>query len=87
MLAECDAVDMCAEMEKGYGPQQTDREASSAAEDGSNSNAEEEEDAEDHSSLDDDDVSSQGSIHHRLAALFDQARERLALVGKESFFG
>ncbi|CAL5220282.1 g2267 [Coccomyxa viridis] len=77
-------------MEEGYGPQQTDREASSAAEDGSNSNAKEEEDAEDHSSLDDDDsddVISQGSIHHRLAALFDQARERLALVGKDSFFG
>ena len=32
-------------------------------------------------------VSSKDSIHDRLAAVFDQARERLAIVGKDAFFG
>ena len=36
---------------------------------------------------DSDDGSSQKRIHHRLAEVFDQARERLAVVGKENFFG
>ena len=36
---------------------------------------------------DEDDEDHDGSIHHRLAALFDQARERLEVVGRDSFFG
>ncbi|CAL5220262.1 g2243 [Coccomyxa viridis] len=92
-----DGVDMRAGVEEGYGLQLAGRKASSVAAAGeadSSSIADEEDDDDDDGADDEDDdddegddVSSKNSLHHRLAAIFDQALDRLEAVGRDSFFG
>ena len=84
-----DAVDMRADMEEGYDLQLAGRKASSAAAAGEadSSSSANEDDDDDEDDDEGDDVSSQDSIHHRLAAMFDQALDRLEAVGRDSFFG
>ena len=69
-----------AEMEKGYNLMEEDckpptQEAPANGDGSSDAN------------VNSGDSSSQDSIHHRLASLCDQARERLEAVGRDSFFG
>ena len=73
-LAECDAVYMRAEMEEGYALQQADHTPLSVA-------------MEEMMADNDDDDGGQDDIHHKLAALFDQARDRQEAVGNDNFFG
>ena len=80
-LNVCDTVGIRAEMEEGYDLQQafkplSDEDKKAILRTGSIIKED-----------DDGEGSIPDNIHQRLAALFDQARDRLEAVGRDSFFG